>query len=46
MNDESIEEGIRLTVAFFRDKIGKDINTDMIVDMVLQMNDDALQGSL
>ena len=46
MYDLAREEGIRLAVAFFRDTIGDNMNTDMIVDMVLQAYDDALQGSL
>ena len=44
--DTAREEGIRLAVAFFRDKIGSIIDTDTMVDMVLQAYDDALQGSL
>lgn len=44
--DTAREEGIRIAVAFYRDLIGKEPDTDTIVDLILQVYDDALQGSL
>lgn len=40
------DEGIRIAISFFRDMIGKEPSTDVLVELIIQAHDDALQGSL